>query len=383
MGQSDGAGFSMAYLFVDNSKKNNGARTEIIKGFFQSLYNRGLNNIQFFLTDKDFAQITASQNVWPNAKIQLCLWHIKKALKKRLADNTIPKTTTYSSSSANENFSFIDIEFYPSNLSIKKSNFVFCPKDLRQDIISLFEKHLHLHPLIPDINGNFLTSTEIWKASVEEMYNFCFTNDLRHVWAYLWSNWYEKKMWILWARSSVATKICIFRTTMLMESHWKVVKRDYLPKFFRPRLDLVTYIIISRLIPHHQQQFNKYQQGREIVSWRKEFKREWVSLSKKNINGVYLTNIETWTCSCPSFLLSRFFICKHLVHQSQFRIDSQFFRHVQRQGYYPFLTFNTNSSELAYDISKEGLYYINIVLTKIFKFSIYSKINMKFLNYFR
>ncbi|CAB4439250.1 unnamed protein product [Rhizophagus irregularis] len=119
MGQFDGAGFSMAYLFVDNSKKNNGARTEILKGL----------------------------------------------------------------SSANENFSFIDIEFYPSNLQVKKSNFVFCPKDLRQNIILLFEKHLHLHPLIPNINGNFLISTEIWKVSVEEMYNFCFTNDLRHVWA--------------------------------------------------------------------------------------------------------------------------------------------------------------------------------------------------------
>ncbi|PKY61351.1 hypothetical protein RhiirA4_486209 [Rhizophagus irregularis] len=170
MGQFDGAGFSMAYLFVDNSKKNNGARTEILKGFFQSLYDRGLNNIQFFLTDKDFSQITASQNVW-------------STLKKRLSDNTLPKTTTYSSSSANENFSFIDIEFYPSNLQVKKSNFVFCPKDLRQNIILLFEKHLHLHPLIPNINGNFLISTEIWKVSVEEMYNFCFTNDLRHVWA--------------------------------------------------------------------------------------------------------------------------------------------------------------------------------------------------------
>ena len=82
-------------------------------------------------------------------------------------------------------------------------------------------------------------------------------------------------------------------TTMLMESHWKVVKCDYLPKFFRPRLDLVTYIIISRLIPHHQQQFNKYQQGREVVSWRKEFKKEWISLSKRKINETYMTNIRT------------------------------------------------------------------------------------------
>jgi hypothetical protein len=57
------------------------------------------------------------------------------------------------------------------------------------------------------------------------MYDLCFTNNLESVWAYLWTNWYEKNMWVLRVRSTVAT-------TMLMESHWKVVKRDYLPKFF-------------------------------------------------------------------------------------------------------------------------------------------------------
>jgi len=249
-----------------------------------------------------------------NAKIQLCFWHIKRALKKRLADNTPPKIITYSSTLANRDFSFIDIEFYPSlNNQDKKSNFIFCPKDLRKNIILLFEKHLHFHSLIPNTNGNSLTSDEIWKISVEEMYNFCFINGLKHVWAYLWSFWYEKRMWILWARSSFTIEICIFRTTMLMESHWKVVKRDYLPKFFRPRLDLVTYIIINRLIPHHQQQFGKYQRGREMVSWRKDFKKEWITLSKKEIKENYITNTTTWTCSCLSFLLSRFFICKHLV----------------------------------------------------------------------
>ncbi|GBC04734.1 hypothetical protein RclHR1_05830012 [Rhizophagus clarus] len=99
------------------------------------------------------------------------------------------------SSSANENFSFIDIEFYPSYVvnQGKKSNFIFCSKDLRQNVISLLEKHFHLHPLIPDINGNFLSSDEIWEVSVKEMYDFCFTNNLRNVWAYLWSYWYEKK----------------------------------------------------------------------------------------------------------------------------------------------------------------------------------------------
>ena len=31
---------------------------------------------QFLLTDKDFAQISASQTVLPNTKVQLCHWHL-------------------------------------------------------------------------------------------------------------------------------------------------------------------------------------------------------------------------------------------------------------------------------------------------------------------
>ncbi|PKY53250.1 hypothetical protein RhiirA4_471357 [Rhizophagus irregularis] len=32
---------------------------------------------------------------------------------------------------------------------------------------------------------------------------------------------------------------------VLAEIHWKIIKRNYLPRFFRPQLDLVTYIIIN------------------------------------------------------------------------------------------------------------------------------------------
>lgn len=347
VGQFDGSGFAMAYLFVEGVKKDEGARKDILKLFFQSLKNHGISNLAYFITDKDFAQITAAQHVWPNVKIQICLWHIKKALKRRLADNTPPKSITYSSYAAHEIFNFIDIEFHPplpSVSNIQRRNFTFCPKDLRQKVIDLLERHLHWHPLIPNTNGQFLTSEEIWTNSVNEMYQFCFNNELRYVWAYLWVNWYQKEMWNLWARSS-AIEICIFRTTMLTESHWKVLKRDYLPKFFKPRLDLVIYVILSRLIPHHKQQYNKYINKRERVSWRKDFKKEWNTLVKRDIKGNYATDIEKWICSCPSFLLNRFFLCKHLVQKSQFEITPKFFCQIRRQGTYPFLTFQENTMD--------------------------------------
>ena len=50
-----------------------------------------MDQLIYLLMDKDFAQISAASQIWPNVKIQLCYWHFKKALKKQLADNTQPK----------------------------------------------------------------------------------------------------------------------------------------------------------------------------------------------------------------------------------------------------------------------------------------------------
>jgi len=82
IGQKNGSGYPLAYLFLDNSKKGDGVRTLILAGFFNSLKHKELNP-EFFLTDKDFAQINAALQVWPLIKIQLCFWHLKRAIKKK------------------------------------------------------------------------------------------------------------------------------------------------------------------------------------------------------------------------------------------------------------------------------------------------------------
>ncbi|CAB4494059.1 unnamed protein product [Rhizophagus irregularis] len=46
--------------------------------------------------------------------------------------------------------------------------------DLRPKIIELLETHLHRHPLIPNCAGEFLSKEDIWKLSVQEIYEFCF-----------------------------------------------------------------------------------------------------------------------------------------------------------------------------------------------------------------
>ncbi|GBC30961.2 ATP-dependent DNA helicase PIF1 [Rhizophagus irregularis DAOM 181602=DAOM 197198] len=255
IGQIDGARFAAAYLFLDNAKKDEGVRTEILTAFLTNL--------------------------------------------KKLADNSEPKYNAYNPIEANSQFSFIDIlwcPIIPPNLP-----FIFCPKTLQVKILELFTKHFHLHPLIPIGSGEFLSSEDIWKLLTEEMYNFCYENDLKYVWAYMWCNWYKFNLWVLWARAADPEKICIFKTTI-------------------------------------EAMYNKYKSGREKVSWRKEFKKCWKNLAKQEFSGkLYYTNTDQWICSCLAFLNNRFFLCKHLVKSVNNIITIEFFNIVQRQGIYPLL----------------------------------------------
>ena len=137
------------------------------------------------------------------------------------------------------------------------------------------EKHLHQHPLIPASNGQFLTSIEIQETAIQEMYEFCKENSLISLWCYLWSEWYSDKRWPLWARSVHKEKISILKTTMFVEGHWKVIKRDFLYKFFKPRLDLVVFTLMTKVIVHQQRKLQQIQLGREKSEWIKQLKSEW------------------------------------------------------------------------------------------------------------
>ncbi|CAG8759479.1 1974_t:CDS:2 [Dentiscutata erythropus] len=80
--QFDSSGFAMAYLFVERINKKNNAYIEILASFFKALKDSGLDQVYFFLTDKDFSQISAAQQIWPNIKVQICYWHLKKLFEE-------------------------------------------------------------------------------------------------------------------------------------------------------------------------------------------------------------------------------------------------------------------------------------------------------------
>ncbi|KAJ7757209.1 hypothetical protein DFH07DRAFT_742226, partial [Mycena maculata] len=122
----------------------------------------------------------------------------------------------------------------------------FCPAVYREPILTMMEKHYCTHPLLP---GHAHPSPEgIKRWAITQMYKFCVENDLREVWAYLWENWYRSSHWELWARS-VYPEIPILKTTMILESHWRRIKQDFLHHFHMPCCDLLAWILIVKLAP--------------------------------------------------------------------------------------------------------------------------------------
>ena len=271
----------------------------------QALKERNLKKFPIILTDKDFAEINAAQTVWPEAQIQLCAWHVRRAIKQRLASNKQSVYYSYNPKAAHKECSVID----PNWGVVNNSERVFCPSNLRETVIKIVNQHLNRHMLLPKLDGTFIMdANEIWKECVNEIMQFCKDNNLLQLWIYLWKEWYTKAKWNLWARAS-NKEISYIKITMIVESHWRHIKRDYLYKFHKPRIDHLCYILVKKVINQQLHRIQLLQQGRYLVPWRKEFKKEWKQHEKKVtvVNGKYLTNPIQWICSCPAYIQSRFF----------------------------------------------------------------------------
>lgn len=115
--------------------------------------------------------------------------------------------------------------------------------DDRNALLNMIDKHLNSHPLIPDRAGVNIPSPEIYRRTVSELYQYCRSRAWYRTWSYLWVNWYRQQEWKPWARSTNEHEIPILRTPMILESHWRVIKHDFLDRLKRPRIDLVVWVL--------------------------------------------------------------------------------------------------------------------------------------------
>ncbi|KAJ7498364.1 hypothetical protein B0H11DRAFT_2226000 [Mycena galericulata] len=250
------------------------------------------------------AEIGMIRDVWL-AKIQLCWWHLREAVRTRLKNAKL-STTPYNPGRAHREFAFIDVSFKPAGRADPKefeggeydhdagrsaaaegrvadpnalfiriprpatcddsstktsvpakipmasmpsepedppssasdpdeatTRRTFCPLECRDSIVNMMEHHFCAHPLLPGYSHPSREGIRVW--AVKQMYNYCVQNDLPEVWAYLWENWYRTGRWELWARAE-DDMIPRLKTTMMVESHWGRIKKDFLHHFHMPRL---------------------------------------------------------------------------------------------------------------------------------------------------
>ncbi|CAG8698050.1 33838_t:CDS:2 [Gigaspora margarita] len=143
------------------------------------------------------------------------------ALEEILSDPNNIVHTRVDAQDTNLEFMFID----PSWLSVEIQSKI-CPKESIKELSEIITKHILLYSLIPTNKNPFLTSNKIRYQSVWEIYQFCYNKGL----------------------ATYPKAVPIARTTMITESHWRVLKYNYKYNLNRPRLDHLTYIIAKELV---------------------------------------------------------------------------------------------------------------------------------------
>jgi hypothetical protein len=128
------------------------------------------------------------------------------------------------------------------------------------------------------------------------MHTWCKTRGYYRLWAYLYINWYCPEQWKLWARAADPTDIPVVKTTMIVESHWRTLKHDYLHRFNRPRVDLVVWVLTSRVLPDAVHRMTAISSGQFRIfkaRWREAFKKQWRRESCKAVHPDKLKEYHT------------------------------------------------------------------------------------------
>ncbi|KAG7085883.1 hypothetical protein E1B28_003417 [Marasmius oreades] len=113
MAEFDNAGFPLSYCLLSTTKAT--ARQKRIEALERwAVHLRDAYHIKpdFINVDKDLGEIGMVERVWPDGRIQICGWHMNKAVKERISKAKL-STTPYKSFEAHQLFPFIDISFVP------------------------------------------------------------------------------------------------------------------------------------------------------------------------------------------------------------------------------------------------------------------------------
>ena len=122
MAEHDNAGFPLTYCLLSTATAiDHQKRMKALVAWTKCLRDKYRINPIFAHVDKDMAEVGCLRQVW-NVKISLCWWHLRRAVRTRLAKAKL-STTPYNAKRAHAEFSFIDEDFIPSGKCVDVADY--------------------------------------------------------------------------------------------------------------------------------------------------------------------------------------------------------------------------------------------------------------------
>ena len=118
----------------------------------------------------------------------------------------------------------------------------------------MFSRHFNMHSIIPDQNGTYRSAEQIHSDCINEIYAWCYSRTYFRLWAYLFVNGYAPDQWKPCPAS--LSGISVLKTTMIVESHRRRIKHDYLHRCNRPKTDLVVSVLTSLVVSEAVEKMN-------------------------------------------------------------------------------------------------------------------------------
>jgi hypothetical protein len=114
IGEVDNVGYPLAYCLLSTATAISlRKRTAALEAFLERVKITYDVKPSFTHVDKDFAEISALGTVWPDAKVRICWWHLRRAVQQRMAKGAL-KTSAYNAEAVRHEFPFTLITFAPT-----------------------------------------------------------------------------------------------------------------------------------------------------------------------------------------------------------------------------------------------------------------------------
>ena len=153
----------------------------------------------------------------------------------------------------------------------KKKQICVVEKELRTEIVELYNCHLRWHPAthLPVFSQEDVAKIdpqEVWRDQTAEMHLACKNAGQAWAWEYLWTNWYRPSRWVIWARA-IYPEVPIINSNSIVESLWSTLKRHYLRKHSRAKLEFLIDIIMNQHLTNLRIRIHHYRSLKERTVW--------------------------------------------------------------------------------------------------------------------